>query len=555
MNVVSSNSTYELSSVVIDSSYKRTVIQCDEPRRLESVKPPCVLDQDEGVNPVSTPLVLKTVSPCSILRKKGKEFKKECIVTGLTALLIATMTFPSGFSVNLFHFLMSLYFIFGEQIVLSGLETCCSPKIGARLKRPFRLVNFLFELMLILTMPLEFGFKGMFSYSLGLMCRSERVDQSMQRILGRGVKKDSADILFRTVSNLFVFKLWDNFVYFLNLPIGSRVPFNFVFPKRRYPTVSYPFFSVKNNNTPFISMAPKPLNLLTLIPVKEMPLIAVIDNGIDLNIFSNSDALFLNPYEIPDNGVDDDQNGFIDDVSGWDFTHIIFSLDGSVVHPRGDHGSAVANIIAGRYEFEGKVQYEGVNPDVKILNLSIRDNFDLQFALRYAVDMGVRIINLSITFDSDHRGMRDSILYALSKDVLIVAAIGNESMDIPMNASLFPVSYSDEGLLGVAFSCGEKRTLSEESNYGDAVDFVSEGCLFPVLLEDNVVFYLTGSSIAAPIISSIAARIWGHDPSLTRKEVIQKMIDFSEELDDSDVKKSGYGKINVPALVQSYFLG
>ena len=129
--------------------------------------------------------------------------------------------------------------------------------------------------------------------------------------------------------------------------------------------------------------------------------VAVVDSGIDFSHPEITNAQWINNDEIPDNGIDDDKNGFIDDVSGWDFV----SNDNNPGPEPDDsihyHATFISGIIAGSHNEEG---IAGIAPNVKIMDLRILNANNYQAtaafggALYYAVDNGADVINLSLQY-------------------------------------------------------------------------------------------------------------------------------------------------------------
>src|SRR5690606_21674698 len=158
--------------------------------------------------------------------------------------------------------------------------------------------------------------------------------------------------------------------------------------------------------------------------------VAVIDSGLDWNHADfDWQSIWNNPDEIPDNGVDDDGNGYVDDVIGWDFlgqNNKPWDHDG--------HGTLTAGIIAA--DSDNGVGIAGINPHARIMVLKALNAFGnsrasfIAHAIRYAADNGARVVNLSVGGPGLTGIERDAVAYARSKGVLIVAASGNDGIEI-----------------------------------------------------------------------------------------------------------------------------
>jgi hypothetical protein len=157
--------------------------------------------------------------------------------------------------------------------------------------------------------------------------------------------------------------------------------------------------------------------------------VAVVDTGCDFEHPDLADHPWTNPGEIPDTGMDDDGNGFIDDVYGWDF----FYDDNTVLGPEGGHGSHVAGIVAG----DGSAGSQtGVAPDARIMAVKVFSDtgrgteYITWDGIDYAVEMGADVLNLSFGWkqkDTDNQPLwRELCRTALELGSVVVAAAGNE---------------------------------------------------------------------------------------------------------------------------------
>jgi len=163
--------------------------------------------------------------------------------------------------------------------------------------------------------------------------------------------------------------------------------------------------------------------------------VAVIDSGIDRTIPALADRMWHNPGEIPGNGRDDDGNGYVDDVYGWDFRDgDPDSLSGTPIH---SHGTFVAGLIAAA--FDAATGVGGVAPQVRLMDLRFLDSRALFYssdwrklaaAIDYAVDNGARVINLSIYARlTPPEYVHAAIRRAVAHGVLVVGIAGNEGKD------------------------------------------------------------------------------------------------------------------------------
>ena len=175
--------------------------------------------------------------------------------------------------------------------------------------------------------------------------------------------------------------------------------------------------------------------------------IAVIDSGVAFDHPDLNPNIWINPGEIPSNGIDDDKNGFIDDIHGWDFVNDDSNPSDYSRDLSGDgHGTHVAGIIAARGDNGAGVT--GVMWKASIMALQIFDLFEtnsfqsaiiqsinILSAIEYAVNNGARIINCSFGGPSPSQFLFDAYDFANQKGVLVVVAAGNEGT----NNDAFPV--------------------------------------------------------------------------------------------------------------------
>ncbi|GAB3465112.1 type VII secretion-associated serine protease mycosin [Actinophytocola sediminis] len=196
------------------------------------------------------------------------------------------------------------------------------------------------------------------------------------------------------------------------------------------------------------------------------------------------------------------------------------------------HGTGVAGIIAA--DPVAGIGFHGVAPDARILPVrisaqdiavngeSLRIDLDvLARGIRYAVDAGARVINLSIAGYADFPAIRSAVGYAVSRDVLVVAAVGNGQQDGAGELPSFPAAY--DGVLGVgAIDIDGARTSS--SQVGPYVDLVApgDGVLTTTRVAGHA--YATGTSYAAPFVSATAALVRAARPELSAPEVARRLI-------------------------------
>ena len=237
-------------------------------------------------------------------------------------------------------------------------------------------------------------------------------------------------------------------------------------------------------------------------------LVAVIDTGVDISHPDLAGAIWTNPREIADNGLDDDFNGFIDDVRGWDFRNGDNSVFDSASTDK--HGTHCAGTIAAAHDLYGVV---GVAPGVKILPLKFMDTSggdtdDAIAAIEYARRAGAKIVNCSWGGDDSSQALRDAIA---GSGMLFVAAAGNAlSPNLPVNIDttpLYPASFPLDNII-VTAAIDNRGALASFSYYGPkSVDVAAPGKNIYSTQPGNTYSYLSGTSMATAYVSGIAALV------------------------------------------------
>jgi len=245
-------------------------------------------------------------------------------------------------------------------------------------------------------------------------------------------------------------------------------------------------------------------------------IVAVIDSGIDNTLPALSCRMWRNPGEVAGNGIDDDENGYVDDVHGWDFRDDdADSLVGSPLHW---HGTFVAGLLAN--SFEAKCP-PSLGCELWIMDLRFLDEdgyfytsdwFRLIEAIEYAVANGARIINFSIyATEEPPPEVRETFRRAIDQGVVIVAIAGNDA------AGLGPIANWEEVITVGAVS--RDREPAPFSNVGPAVDLSAHGIDVLSFLPGGGMAMMSGTSFAAPSVAGLIAFHISQSPQLTPEEV------------------------------------
>jgi serine protease len=237
--------------------------------------------------------------------------------------------------------------------------------------------------------------------------------------------------------------------------------------------------------------------------------IGIIDTGVDWDHPDLSANIWRNIDEIPGNGVDDDGNGFVDDIRGWDFGGLNGTPDNNPMEDRPDHGTHVAGIAAAVTDNTIGVSSIGYRSRVMPVKAS-RDDIRTTAGqaliiygyegIQYAADNGAKIINLSWGGSGYSIAGQEIINAVVSQGVLVIGAAGNNQ-----NSSVFyPSSY--DNVLSVA-STGPDDVRSFFSNYGITVDVSAPGTNLNSTWQNDIYAYLSGTSMAAPLVAGLAALV------------------------------------------------
>ncbi len=290
----------------------------------------------------------------------------------------------------------------------------------------------------------------------------------------------------------------------------------------------------------------------------ENVVVAVIDSGVNRTHPDIQQNIWQNVSEIPNNNIDDDNNGFIDDVYGWSFASS--SNDTGDI---GGHGTHVAGSIASVLNNgEGIV---GVAPGAKILPVKgLTDqgfgyNSDLAASIIYAADMGADVINNSWGGSGQSQAIADAMRYAYSQGVSIVSAAGNENSPA---SRFFPAGYP-ETITVSALDAFNAR--ADFSNWGMKLDVAAPGVDILSLLsgdmdtsnvdQENIVngnlWRANGTSMASPHVAGLVALILSRNPNLAPEQVRYILRNSAVDLDISGYDISfGYGLANATAALQ-----
>lgn len=327
-----------------------------------------------------------------------------------------------------------------------------------------------------------------------------------------------------------------------------------------------------------------------LIPTSTKEIVvAVIDAGVDDSHPDLKDAMWTNPGEIPSDGIDNDRNGYIDDIHGWNF--VDRSADTRPEEITGQpeeawsHGTFVSSLIAARsIDHPGML---GVNQDARIMALEALDGDGyggipaVLDAMRYAINNGASVINLSLAGDDDNAELQQMMQHAHDMGVVVVAATGNgrtsAGNDIDQRP-IYPACFDGSTNLVIGVSATDAFDQhAAYANYGRTCtdlsapgrDMFGARPSYPRVEDrssrtEKYLDGMSGTSLAAPLVSGAASLLKAVRPDLTVDQLHQILVSttdsIEQRLEPSQMGKMGSGRLNVrkaltAALMQSWSTG
>jgi subtilisin family serine protease len=270
--------------------------------------------------------------------------------------------------------------------------------------------------------------------------------------------------------------------------------------------------------------------------------VAVIDTGVDRTHPELAANMWANTSEIAGNGIDDDQNGYIDDVNGWDF----YNRDNDPADGHG-HGTHVAGTIAARGN--NALGVAGVCWNARILPVKFLSDTgsgytsDAVSAVSYASRMGARISNNSWGGGAYSQALYNAIQSAGQAGSLFVASAGNNSSDND-TAPQYPAGYNLDAIVAVA-ATDTNDSLAYFSNYGAVgVDLAAPGVGILSLRPGGQFASLSGTSMAAPHVTGAASLLLSQNSALTVAQMKQLLLFGSDSLATLANRVASNGRLN-----------
>lgn len=283
-------------------------------------------------------------------------------------------------------------------------------------------------------------------------------------------------------------------------------------------------------------------------------IVAILDSGIKDDHPDLRSRMWINTEEIPDNGIDDDDNGYIDDYKGWDFAY-----DDNTPTDGFGHGTNIASVIG--CSTNNVIGFAGINQKSRLMNcknLSSNNNGEYIWwaaSVKYAVDNGAQIINMSEGGSDFSKTLKTAIDYATAKNVLVCAAMMNKGDD----QDYYPASFKGVFAIG-ATDTDDNRCLrftwGGGSCWGKHISVVAPGNKIYGLDYESITSYesmWSGTSQSTAIVSGIASLLLSQKPSRTAAEIKEIIISTAkDQVGDSREDKPGWDKYYGYGRVDAY---
>jgi len=270
--------------------------------------------------------------------------------------------------------------------------------------------------------------------------------------------------------------------------------------------------------------------------------VAVIDTGVDWDHPDLVDNIWTNPSEIDGDGIDNDNNGFIDDIHGWNFAANTNSSDDD--H---SHGSHCSGTIGGKGD--NGIGVSGVNWNVTIVPvkfLTASGSGSLQGAvesINYATKLGVDVMSNSWGGGGFSQALEDAIKASRDAGIVFVAAAGNSKSDNDARPT-YPAGYDVDNVIAVA-ATDNKDAIASFSNWGKSKVHVSApGVNVWSTVKDGGYASFSGTSMATPHVAGIVALMKSNDRSLDYATIKDRLIKTSNRIRSLKAKSVSKGRVN-----------
>ncbi|MCG8604333.1 S8 family serine peptidase, partial [bacterium] len=258
--------------------------------------------------------------------------------------------------------------------------------------------------------------------------------------------------------------------------------------------------------------------------------IGIVDSGVDWEHPDLTANIWRNPREIPDNGIDDDGNGYVDDIRGWDFGDQDNDPKNRNPASAASHGTLVAGIAGAVTDNSAGIAGVGFNCKIMPVKAISDQQADQQFLLfgfegiKYAAENGADIINVSWGGPVRSKFEEDIVQFAEAMGSLIVASAGNENTSSPNYPAAYPQALS-------VASIDSDRQKTTFSSFGSWIKVAAPGISILSTERSAGFAFATGTSFSSPMVSGVAGLVKSHNPTWSPEQVREQVRLSADNVD------------------------
>lgn len=281
-------------------------------------------------------------------------------------------------------------------------------------------------------------------------------------------------------------------------------------------------------------------------------IIAIIDTSFSIDKYSMRDSVWINLNEIENDGLDNDRNGYVDDIRGYNFCELNPFIDNDAVH-----GTAILGLMCAKPEINGYKNIIG-NYNIKIMCVKALDDVSESAsidrvieAIKYAETNGANVCCLSFGTIIYNKKFHETIK---NSKMLFVVASGNDGYNIDEEIPFYPASFNESNIITVA-SMRSDGKFDCTSNYGTtSVDLVAPGTDVVSVTPSGRFSYFSGTSYAVPFVGGTAAKIYNlNENNISSSDVKKIVIDNVKVSKELGVYVKSSGMLNEKAAVENCF--
>jgi len=288
--------------------------------------------------------------------------------------------------------------------------------------------------------------------------------------------------------------------------------------------------------------------------------VAVIDTGLDNTHPDLAANVWVNPGEIPNNGIDDDGDGYVDDVNGWNFaanTNNVMADDAPHFH--GTHTAGILGAVG-----DNGIGVIGASPNVSIMPLKFLTSTgsgnvsDAVKAIGFAIQKKVQVMSNSWGGSSYSQALCDAISLANSAGIVFVAAAGNgDANGVGQNndtTPVYPARCGGANMVVVAAS-DQNDNLASFSNYGSTVQLAAPGVNIISTMNGSQYQLMSGTSMATPFVAGVVAEMMALRPDMSYSQILLALLRNVDPIPSMSGKLSYGGRVNAYKAMKAIYNG